>query len=55
MNTEEEETIRAFICEPKRNRYLAKIASEKHRSKFLDCLNRNYNLLRARPTCALFG
>jgi hypothetical protein len=45
MNTEEEEeTIRAFICEPKRDRYLAKMASEKHRSKFLDCLNHCHDI-----------
>jgi len=44
MKTEEEETILAFICEPKRDRYLAKMASEKHRSKFLDCLNHCHDI-----------
>lgn len=39
MKTKEKQTILAFICEPKRDRYLAKMASEKYRETFLDCLN----------------
>jgi len=44
MKPEEEKTILAFICEPKRDRYLAKMASEKHRTKFLDCLNHCHDI-----------
>jgi hypothetical protein len=39
MHPHEEATIRAFIASPRRDRWLQKLASSKHRRSFLDRLN----------------